>query len=51
MVSTSAFKVKLRRYNVATLTGAQMVATGRRFAGVLSDDEGMEARPRHSFSH
>ena len=28
--------------DVATLTGAQMVATGRYFAGVVSDDEGLE---------
>ena len=28
--------------DVATLTGAQMVATGRHFAGILSDDEEME---------
>jgi len=28
--------------DVATLTGAQMVATGRRFAGIMSDNEGME---------
>ena len=28
--------------DVATLTGAQMIATGRNFAGVLSDDEAME---------
>ena len=28
--------------DVATLTGAQMIATGKNFAGVLSDDEAME---------
>ena len=28
--------------DMATLTGAQMVATGRHFAGILSDDEAME---------
>ena len=29
--------------DMATLTGAQMVATGRYFAGILSDDERLEA--------
>jgi probable aminopeptidase NPEPL1 len=29
--------------DMATLTGAQMVATGRRFAGIVSDDEAMES--------
>tara|TARA_B100000405_G_scaffold48103_1_gene31759 strand:- start:3327 stop:4277 length:951 start_codon:yes stop_codon:yes gene_type:complete len=28
--------------DVATLTGAQMIATGKNFAGVVSDDEAME---------